>query len=106
MHPTSRPIMTAHDFMMGDPNLSHKMIIRNTSNPRTMNCALPQAAAFGALLLGQSWKSPVSGRVEQVPEPPAQLLKPDWIRLIPINMTVGPVTRGGKIFLSILAGAN
>ncbi len=51
-------------------------------------------------MLGQSWKGPDVGLLEQVPDPPAQPWKPDLMRLIPISATVGPVTIGGKIFLS------
>ena len=46
---------------------------------------------------GQSIKNPSVGRVEHRPDPPAQLLKPVWMRCTPISMTVGPVTMGGKI---------
>lgn len=55
-------------------------------------------------MLGQRAKKPSSGRVEQVPEPPAQFWKPEVMRLMPIRVTVGPVTIGGKIFLSSLGG--
>lgn len=55
-------------------------------------------------MVGQSWKMPVVGRETQEPLPPAQFWKPDSIRLTPISMTVGPVTRGGKIFFRIRGG--
>ncbi len=38
------------------------------------------------------------------PAPPAQFCMPDWIRDTPINMTVGPVTKGGKMRSMILVG--
>merc|ERR1711981_718353 len=55
-------------------------------------------------MFGQSEKRPVSGRAAQPPEPPAQLLKPEPISLIPMSMTVGPVTSGGKMRLRAFGG--
>ena len=40
------------------------------------------------------------------PAPPAQPVKPDSTRLMPISMTVGPVTMGGKILSMIFGGKN
>ena len=34
MHPTSSPIITDADFMIGEPNFSHSRIVTNTENPR------------------------------------------------------------------------
>ena len=34
MHPTSSPIITDADFIIGEPNLSHNRIVTNTENPR------------------------------------------------------------------------
>lgn len=40
------------------------------------------------------------------PLPPAQPSNPVWIRDTPINMTVGPVTIGGKSFFKTLGDMN
>ena len=87
---------------MGEPNRSHRMMVTNTENPRPMNSALPHGRACGAPTRGHSVNGPDSGRPAQEPLPPAQLLKPDWMSLMPIKATVGPVTNGGKIFFSTL----
>ncbi len=100
MHPARSPTTTAQDFMIGLPKRSERMIVTKTRNPRPTNSAEPQGSGLGATLLGQSWKGPEVGRLEQVPDPPAQFWKPDLMRLMPISATVGPVTMGGKIFLS------
>lgn len=56
-------------------------------------------------MLGQSAKNGVGGGLEeQGPFPPAQFLKPDPIKLVPMSMTVGPVTIGGNIFWRIFGG--
>ena len=74
MHPTSRPMTTAQDFMMGLPNLSHMMIVAKTEKPRPIYSALPQGRAWGAPSLGQTEKMPLAGRSMQPgePDPPAQ----------------------------------
>ena len=104
MHPTRRPMTTAVDFMMGAPKRSQRMMVRKTEKPRPMNSALPQGSACGALMLGQSWKRPVSGRLAQALEPPAQFWKPVSMRWMPMSMTVGPVTSGGKMRLRMRGG--
>lgn len=96
--------MTEQDFMIGLPNRSQMMMVTKTRKPRPMNSALPQGRGRGALMLGQRAKRPVSGRAAQPPEPPAQLLKPDAMSLMPMSMTVGPVTSGGKIRLRAFGG--
>ena len=90
---------TAVDFMMGAPKRSQMMMVMKTEKPRPMNSALPHGRGLGALMLGHSWKRPEVGIDLQSPEPPAQFWKPDCTSLTPMSMTVGPVTRGGKIFL-------
>jgi hypothetical protein len=37
MQPTSRPPMTLADFMIGEPNLSRRMMVRKTTNPSPGN---------------------------------------------------------------------
>ena len=70
-----------------------------------INSAEPQGRGCGAAVLGHKEKSPVGGGVsEHGPFPPAQFLKPLAINLTPTSITVGPVTRGGKIFLRSLGG--
>lgn len=100
MQPTSRPTITAQDFMMGEPNRSQRMIVTKTRKPSPINSALPQGKAWGASALGQSDPSP--GLLPHVPEPPAQSFIPFEIRLAPIRKTVGPVTMGGKRAFSSL----
>ncbi|KAH0238469.1 Xanthine/uracil permease, partial [Aureobasidium melanogenum] len=62
IHPTSKPMTTAQDFMIGLPKRSVKMMLTKTRNPR---------------------------RDEQLPLPPAQSWKPELINDTPISMTVG-----------------
>jgi hypothetical protein len=45
MHPTSKPTTTAHDFMIGDPNRSARMMDTKTRNPRPINSAEPHGRA-------------------------------------------------------------
>ena len=52
--------------------------------------------------MGQRLYNPVSGRAEQLPDPPAHPSNPEVINEIPMSMTVGPVTSGGKTFFKIL----
>jgi hypothetical protein len=49
------------------------------------------------VISGQSMKNPSVGREEHNPSPPPQVVKPVWMRLTPMSMTVGPVTMGGNI---------
>lgn len=63
MHPTSRPRTTAHDFMIGEPKRSHRMIVTKTENPRPMNSALPHGRGLGAKIVGHNLNIPVVGRV-------------------------------------------
>ena len=104
MQPTNRPIMTAHDFMMGAPKRSQKIIVTNTEKPRPINSALPQGKGCGALVVGHRAYWPDEGRDMQSVEPPAHCSKPCWSSETPMSMTVGPVTTGGKIFLMIFGG--
>lgn len=104
MHPTNNPIITEEDFMMGDPTLSQIRMVTNTENPRPTNSALPHGRACGASTVGQYIKRPESGLDIQSPEPPSHPLNPLSISEIPINMTVGPDTIGGKTFWIIFAG--
>ena len=71
-----------------------------------MNCADPHGSACGPVLLGQSWNGPDVGRALQRPEPPAQSVKPDWTKEMPISVTVGPVTSGGNSFFSHVGREN
>lgn len=103
MQPTRSPITTLVDFIIGLPNLSHRMIVRKTENPSPINSADPQGKACGASLLGQSI---VVGNLEHSPLPPAQFLKPLPMSFTPISMTVGPVTIGGKIRWRMRGGTN
>lgn len=82
--------------MIGEPILSQIRMETNTRKPSPINSALPQGMARGAVAEGHN---PVVH-----PDPPAQSLNPLLIRLIPISITVGPVTMGGKIFCSVLGG--
>ncbi len=86
--------------MIGAPNLSNKIMLMKTENPRPMNSALPHGRGCGAKFVGQFWKMPEVGLPKQLPAPPAQSWRPDWIRETPISVTVGPVTMGGKSFFS------
>lgn len=104
MHPMSSPIITEDDFMIGDPSLSQISMVTNTENPRPTNSALPHGRACGASTLGQFIKKPESGLDIHNPAPPSHPLNPLWISETPINMTVGPVTIGGKTFWIIFAG--
>ncbi|CAG8769530.1 4626_t:CDS:1, partial [Acaulospora colombiana] len=71
-----------------------------------MNCGDPQRAAFGAKIVGQSWKIPLVGRRWQSLAPPAQLSPPDSpMSDAPIITMTVPVTTGGKIRFRVLAGA-
>lgn len=97
---------TAQDFMIGLPNRSHRIIVTKTLKPRPMKDAEPQGSACGAVISGHSRKMPVVGRLRHDPLPPAQSSKPDSIRLIPIRVTVGPVTRGGNNFLRYFGDVN
>jgi hypothetical protein len=45
IQPTNRPRTTAQLFMIGEPNLSQKMIVTNTRNPSPIYSALPQGSA-------------------------------------------------------------
>jgi hypothetical protein len=88
MQPVRRPRMTLVDFMMGEPNFSHRMMVRKTRKPRPMYSALPQRRAWGAAMLGHNWKKPSSGWPAQRPDPPAQFWKPVPIKWTPMSMTV------------------
>ena len=101
MQPTSRPMTTAVDFMMGEPKRSQMMMVTKTEKPRPMNSALPQGSGCGALMVGHSWYRPEVGRVLQSLLPPAQFLNDDSISSMPMSVTVGPVTSGGKMRFSI-----
>lgn len=103
MEPTRRPMTTLVDFMMGDPKRSHKIMVTKTEKPRPRYSGDPQGSACGAVMSGHFAKNSSGFASAQSPDPPAQFLNPDWIRLIPINMTAGPVTMGGKS-LSIIFG--
>jgi hypothetical protein len=72
IQPVKRPITTAQDFIIGEPNRSQRMMVMNTEKPSPMNSADPHGRGFGARIVGQSRKSPSVGRVLQVPDPPAQ----------------------------------
>ena len=103
MQPTSNPITTEVDFMIGEPNRSQRMMATKTENPKPRNSADPQGRGWGALMLGHSANNP-SVAVIQPPLPPIQLEKPDLMSLIPMSMTVGPVTMGGSTRSRNLAG--
>ncbi|KAG9680124.1 hypothetical protein KCU87_g127, partial [Aureobasidium melanogenum] len=45
IHPTSKPMTTAQDFMIGLPKRSVKMMLTKTRNPSPTNSALPQGRA-------------------------------------------------------------
>jgi hypothetical protein len=93
--------------MIGDPNRSQMMIVTNTENPSPINCADPHGKGLGTPMLGQRAKKPVAvSLLEQLPEEPAQSLRPDVTKDIPIRATVGPVTIGGKTFFKILGLVN
>ncbi|KAL8935774.1 MAG: hypothetical protein Q9211_004524, partial [Gyalolechia sp. 1 TL-2023] len=102
-NPTRRPRTTEHDFMIGEPKRSQMMIVTKTEKPRPINSALPQGRAWGPPTDGQidSAVGLDPSRTKHEPLPPAQLAKPDSIRDIPIKVTVGPVTRGGKNFFNM-----
>lgn len=104
MHPVRRPITTLVDFIMGEPKRSHRMIVMNTEKPRPRYSAEPQGRAWGALMFGQRANNPSVGLVLHGPLPPAQFWNPLSIKLIPINITVGPVTIGGKILSMTFGG--
>lgn len=46
IHPTKRPTTTAQDFMIGDPNLSQRMIVKKTEKPSPMNWADPHGKGY------------------------------------------------------------
>jgi len=69
-----------------------------------MNSADPQGNGCGALIVGHMAKIPSTGLLAQRPLPPAQFLNPVAMSFTPMSNTVGPVTMGGKIFLSNFAG--
>src|SRR5271169_3245298 len=73
--PTIRPSTTAHDFINGLPKRSIIIIEIHTLNPSPMNSGEPHGRACFPVLLGQSIKSPVVGRLKQFPLPPAQSSK-------------------------------
>lgn len=54
-------------------------------------------------MLGQRANKP-SVAVMHPPLPPIQLEKPDLMSLIPMSITVGPVTIGGRTFSKNFAG--
>ena len=59
------------------------------------------------MIVGQSWKMPEVGRLEQSFEPPPQFGIPDEPTSdAPIMTMTVPVTMGGKIRLRVFAGAN
>ncbi|KAH3684189.1 hypothetical protein WICPIJ_004832 [Wickerhamomyces pijperi] len=97
IQPTNKPTITAVDFMIGDPHFSQKTIVTKTRKPRPMNLAEPHGAAIGPPTEGQA-------AIDIQPEPPNQSSKPDWIKLIPISKTTGPVTIGGNNFCKVDAG--
>jgi hypothetical protein len=103
MQPTNNPITTEVDFMIGEPNRSHKIMARKTEKPSPRNSADPQGRGWGALILGQRANNP-SVAVIQAPLPPIQLEKPDFISLMPMSITVGPVTIGGSTRSKSFAG--
>lgn len=80
--------MTAHDFMIGAPYFSKMIIVENTKKPKPTKRADPQSPAMGAPSEGQM--APTH------PEPPAQSLNPDLIRLKAIQRMTGPVTIFGN----------
>lgn len=106
IQPVRRPRTTDVLFMIGDPKRSQMMIVTKTENPSPMNSALPQGRGCGAVMEGQSWKGPLSGRLEQFPLPPAQLDIADWTSFMPISATVLPVTIGGNSFFRSLGDMN
>ncbi len=116
---------TEVDFMMGEPKRSQRMIVMKTEKPRPERgvglvsfrggggwslgslprySAEPHGRACGAVMSGHSAKNSSGLASAQRPEPPAQFLKPEEIRLMPISMTVGPVTMGGKMRSMTLGG--
>merc|ERR1712000_174035 len=80
-------------------------MVTKTEKPKPRNSADPQGRGGGALISGHIANSP-SVAVIQTPLPPIQLEKPDLMSLIPMSMTVGPVTIGGSTRSKNLAGMN
>ena len=52
-------------------------MVTKDKNPSPMNSGEPQGSGRGALIVGQSWKMPEVGRLEQSFEPPPQFGIPD-----------------------------
>ena len=84
------------------------MIVMNTAKPRPRYSGEPHGKACGALMLGHkankpAWAPDAAG-FEHGPLPPIQSLKPASTRWMPMSITVGPVTMGGKTLRRTLGG--
>lgn len=88
----------------GEPNSSVRMMLMNDRKPSPIISGEPQSAGRGALLLGQSWNSPVVGRPWQLEPPPQSGMPDEPTSDAPIMRITVPVTIGGKMRCSLRAG--